>query len=273
MIDNFELYEELAGLVNTRQGGHVRPHRNFLQWLYQISLELYEMKFQDWERSQKIVDDLSRPFLTSVNVQIKGGVAAFPKDYGHFSSARYYVSDGKAVPLKRLKTLDYCGKELETTNDPVMLDPALRELVESEAEATAILEAVEDPGMEVEITLIPNSKWAGCLNNRIAKPTMQKPKMTQFEGGFRVAPLTVDTIVLDYLRLPKQPTMDYTVVAGNPLTGDGDYIQYNAANSTQLEWSPLVRNEFLTRLEKKFGKFIREDFIWQTSESDRKLIK
>ena len=47
-------------------------------------------------------------------------------------------------------------------------------------------------------------------------------------------------------------------------------IVYDKSNSQPLEWSSLVYNEFLIRMEKKYGKMIREDFIWQTSESDRK---
>jgi hypothetical protein len=273
-IDVFDLYEELCGAVNTQQGGHVRPHRNFLQWVNQTSLSLFEEKFAVWSKSQKITDDLAKPFLKSINVEVKAvnssyGVAPFPEQYAHFSAARY-VKAGEVVgvPNTSIETIDCCGKAVDLKERPRFISDAVWQVLQAQE-----IKDNPDPQpafREITIELISNDRWGSCIDHRLTHPTMSKPKMTQFDEGFKVAPAEVPMIKLDYLRMPKDATFFFTVAPPDALTGRGDYMIYDKDKSTPLEWSMLVKNEFLTRLEKKYGKYIREDFIWQTSEADRK---
>lgn len=282
MIDLFEMYEELSGSVNTQQGGHVRPYRNFLQWANAISLGLFEEKFAAWSKSQKVVDDLARPFLRSANVVVTRsnsnyGVVAFPGDYAHFSSARHYRAAGsdETLAIADLETFDECGKKVDIDKErPSYINEETWHAMKSQekvAERKATIAEVEVSGLkETTIDLISNDRWGAVMEHRFMRPKLADPKMTQYDAGFKVAPAGVTMIVMDYLRMPLPATFVYTVAPGDVLTGRGEYVIYDKTKSQQLEWSSLIRNEFLVRLEKKYGKYIREGFIWQTSESDRK---
>jgi hypothetical protein len=68
--------------------------------------------------------------------------------------------------------------------------------------------------------------------------------------------------VLDYLRLPKEATFSYTV-------GPDDQIIYNQAGSQPLEWSELLIPEFLARLSTKYGKRIRNEFVYQAGSKEK----
>lgn len=287
MIHIFDLFENICGRVNTQQGGAIRPHRDFLQWCNDISVSLFEEKFAGgWEKSQKIQDDLTRPFLVSVNLPVTNtpgsldGNLPFPKDYGHFSAARYIqaMKGDKTLYLPKPGKLccDGEGALLEKDCKPAYIDEETWDAIQSQKEAekknsdekpyAGTYEKVQ----VVTVDKVRNSEWTGMLEDRFSRPTMELPKITQYDGGFKVAPAGIGIINLDYLRKPKPATFEYTVVPGDPVTGKGDYIVYNRTTSVPLEWSELVINEFITRLEKTYGKKIREGFIWETSESDRK---
>ncbi len=137
-IDLFELWEQLVGSVNTHQGGSIKPHRNFVNWVYAVSISLYEEKFQGWEKSKKIIDDLSRPFLKSINIQVRDvpgadyGIMDFPDDYGHHSSARYFSIEGKGSPLEGLPLYDCKGQKYAEQTCPAFLTEDLWEILRSQ---------------------------------------------------------------------------------------------------------------------------------------------
>lgn len=285
MITSFELYQKICGNANTQQGGHIKPNTNFIDWVNDTSFALFEEKFaSSWEKSQKIDDDLAQPFLKSINIEVKAvpgagyGIIKYPEDYGHFSTARFFLSkesdkDGSEGFL--------CGCDFHTADGKVVKDQKCKpafisqevwDIMETQKDAEDKKdgnEIIQEKFEEIEIDKVVNSRWGALCKHRFNKPTKKKPKITQFDGGFKIAPAGIKVIVLDYLRKPNKATFEYTVIAGDPTTGKGDTIVYNANSSKPLEWSDLAINEFTNRIEKKYGKFIRNDFLWQTSEADR----
>lgn len=246
-ITLFDLWEKFCGEYNTHQGGHVRPHRNFTNWVNAISISLFEEKFTGaWEKNQKIIDDLGRPFLKVAALSpVASGqhdVIPFPSDYAHFSAARYYYTDGKQQGCIACKP------------DPKSPQGSEDFTYETFKPAEGLIEQ--------EITMVKSDKWGPMMKHIVKRPTINSPKMTQFDGGFRLAPKGIGTIYMDYLRKPKPATFMYTL-------GPGDQIVYDANNSQPLEWTELVINEFLAALGVKYGKFIREGFIYQTSDKEK----
>jgi hypothetical protein len=279
MIDIFDLWEEFIGSVNTHQGGSVKPHRNFTKWLHTISLGLYEEKFQAWGKGQKILDDLSAPFCKSVNLQIKAvsgagyGIANFPDDYGHFDAVRFYLYKGKPAPLPDLPIYNCLGSVEKPDTRPSYIDEEVWEYMQAEKKATQAREGKpisENAPLEAPIDKINSDRWGAMLTHRRNKPTLERPKVNQHGKGLRVAPAQVNILVLDYLKKPAAPVFKYKTVAGDPRTGEGDIMVYDRQASTQLEWSELVRGEFINRLETKYGKYIREQFVYQAADNDRK---
>lgn len=264
MIDLFKLYEKVCGTYNTQQGGHIRPHRNFVDWVNDISLELFEEYFAVAEKNQTI-DDRLNPFLKSANVVVGAlpgsnyDVFAAPDDYEHFSSARVYLNTNNVgCPCEGVKTLDATGKCIANCGTPYQ-----------DADDKILEERKVQEGLcEVPIVKVSNSRWGSICNHKTMYPTVDKPKITQFDKGFKLAPKNLGVISFDYYRKPKAGTFAYTIT--NPGNID-EYIQYNQAGSTPLEWSEVLITEFINRIGKKYGQFIREQFVFDTSEANRKV--
>jgi hypothetical protein len=291
MIDLFQLWEKLIGAVNMPQGGAVKPHRNFVHWVNDISISLYEEKFIDWEKSQKNIDDLSRPFLKSVSLQVQDvpgsnyGLIKFPADYGHYSSTRYFAKgngdDMKGVPLPGLEFCDCNGKKIDVTGDcPSFLDEEIFDILKQEQIQKENEQGKENAELfkEFPVDKISNSRWGAALEHRFLGPKKTRPLVTdanvnidgQTSGGLKVAPAGIGIVILDYLKKPAPAKFGYKVLPGDELTGEGDDLVYDPTSSVALEWSELVINEFVHRLEEKYGKFVRDQFTYQTSANDVK---
>lgn len=260
MIDLFQLYEKFCGTYNTQQGGHVRPSRNFVDWANDISMELFKEYVPLAEKNQQIKDYLS-PFLKSKNIVINTvpgamhDIIKFPADYEHYASARvFYDSNRNGCSCTGLPVIDgNSGKECELPYQDE--DDRNKNKVGNEL-------------CEVSIIKVDNQRWGSICAHKTLFPTKESPKITQFEGGFKIAPKNIGVMVLDYYRKPVFATFNYTIT--NPGNID-EYYQYNENASTKLEWSPVLVSEFINRIGKKYGKFIREQFIFETSELDRKV--
>ncbi len=265
MIDMFDLWRKFCGRVNTAQGGHARPEGNFQEWVNDSSLSLYEEKFAVAGKSQKVADDIGRPFLRSVNIHVKDGVAKYPEDYGHYSSSRYYLAGKNSVPKEDLDLYDSCGKKVSMDERPATISEEDWEIIQISKGKNK--EPIKTK--QIQTVLVSNDRWGSMQTSRFAGPTATSPKLSQFDDGFRVAPDDISIFVLDYYKVPRKAVFAYTVDPGNPITGDGDYIIYDKAKSVSLEWSDLVINEILNRLEIHYAKYIREGFNYQVAENER----
>lgn len=239
-IDTFDLWEELCQTVNTHQNGMIKPNRQFIKWVNAISIQLFEEKFAGaWQRNQKITDDLANPFLKSFPVKVKDinnptfDLIEYPADYGHISSVRFYhKGDFKPVEVQ-------CEK-----------------IADNDYKYTLPNEVTEQP-----IPYVDNNRWGAIARHKNKKPAFSRPYATQYEGGFKLMPKGVPYVIIDYFRRPVSATFLYTL-------GAEDQIIYNPA-SVKLEWSDLVRNEFITRLKEKFGLFTQQPLIMQSAAQEK----
>lgn len=240
MIDLFELYEDFCGEYNTHQRSHIGPS-TFVKWVNMISRDLFEQKFSEWPRSQKISDDVARPFLKSRILAVSelsatADIILYPADYGHYSSCRFFKRDGNVI-------------------DP---EPYLNK----DKDYFEIADNVKESISEEPVALIDNNRWSSLMKHRIKKPTKDSPAIVQYANGFKIAPKDIGYVVLDYLKIPSLATMVYTL-------GPNDKLLYDKSKSKPLEWSPLVKGEFMAELGKKFGKFTGQPFIYQTSQAEK----
>lgn len=245
MLSLFKIWKSFQSYVNTFQGGWYRPSTDFEPAVNDISKQLWEDWTAQAEKSQEIKDHLS-PFLKSGNYVVKAekstyGVLAYPKDYGRFSSARILVHNDTCVP---------CGD----------INGGLCEGVDFKTQEEVTDEYFDNLTQSI-VELVDNQKWQGCLNHLTKKPTLEKPKMTQYGKGWNVAPRKVSVVVLDYYTRPKEGTFSYTVAPPDVNTGAGDYFIYNEANSISLEWPETVLNEFVVNLGIRFSLFTRDQFV------------
>jgi hypothetical protein len=202
------------------------------------------------EKSQQIRDFLF-PLLISRNIIVKPknsyyGFLDKPKDYGRWGSARIWTIKEQCVPCAEVDNGKCEGwKSQEEINEEYYKN-------------------IE----EAQIDLIDEQRWAACLKHLTKKPTLAKPKMTQIDGGWRVAPRTVSVVALDWYKVPKDGEFKYTIAAGNPQTGAGDYIIYDTS-SQQLEWPEMVLNYFVWHLGSRYGLFTNNQLILQFAEQQK----
>lgn len=197
------------------------------------------------EKDQQIRDFL-RPFLVSKNLKVQPrnsyyGFLPEPTGYGRWGSARIWTIKEQCVPCAESKGFK----------------------TQEEITAEYLSEIKEFP-----VDLVDEQRWAACLNHLTKSPTLSNPKMTQIDNGWRVAPRSVSIVALDWYKIPKEGTFIYTEVAGDPASGEGDYIQYDANASTPLEWPESVLNYFLWKLAKRYGIFIGNTFLSQFAKQE-----
>lgn len=250
MIDSFELYLSFQSTVNTYQGGFFRPQTDFIRKCNDISKKLWDKWTREAEKSQEAKDNLS-PFFKSKNYIVgnKGIYGTFmaDKDYGRFAAARIIVNKDKFLPNSELAWGESCKDKTDQ--------------FKSQEEIT---DEYYDDVKQFDVDMIDDIKWGAVNTHKTKKPTVEKPKMRQINGGFEVAPRKVNVIVLDYYREPKEAEFKYTLSPGDVQTGAGDQIIYDKS-SQPLEWPFNVRDEFLIELGVAYGAFTRDQFLTQVN--------
>lgn len=261
MISLFDLWEELAGTVNTHQGGHIKPNRNFTKWANTISLDIFKDMVEDYQRSQVMSDELTI-FLSTVNVIVprvpaqKWDIIKLPDTYKFFASAKVVrrAGDNGAACCDTCDTIDGATGDCKKYIDP--------------DEIALEAQAADDNLTEWPIEKVPTNRWAGVCNHVNLPPTLINAKITQYDQGFKLAPKGLGIIVMDYFRTPRPATFAFTIL--NP-GAENEYIQYDAVTSLPLEWGDTMIPEFLARLQKKYGRFVREQVIEQAGKDDTKI--
>lgn len=251
MLSLFTIWQSFQSVYNTSQNSFFRPQTDFQEQVNDISYGLWDKWTRMSEKDQQIRDFLSS-FLISKNILVTPrnsyyGFLKKPDNYGRWGAARVYTLKDACIPCPDIdngKCKGYQTKE------------------EIKEEYYSLIE-------ESVIDLIDEQRWAGCLKHKTKAPSLTKPKMLQIDGGWRVAPRTVSIVAFDFYKEPKEGTFKYTVVPGNAETGAGDYIEYDAATSTPLEWPPTVINYFVWELGTRFGLFTQNPLILQFAQQQK----
>lgn len=249
-IDVFYLWTSFNGLVNSFQGGFYPPVTVFMPAVNAISNEIWEEKVQIAENNQKVQEDL-KPFIRTTNCVVRNensnyGIFDNPMDYGYYSASRLIIFDGKICAEACTKVSSDEQTEFEE------------------------IERYRDGVEEINVRSVSSSKWAACLSSVTKKPTLQKPKITQMDGQYKVAPRKIPVIVMDYYVRPTDAVFAYTTAVPNVQTGSGDQIIYNKSQSTPLQWSSTNINEFLWRLAERFSITTKDQFLTQYAATKTK---
>lgn len=244
-INVYQTWQQLLQVVNVQQNGQIPP-TVFLGWYNETSLWLFKRLAEEYQLSQ-IMSDLLSPYAKYVNVMTTTAsgqnfsIAPYPADYEYFLSA--------AILRQAEEDTCFCNKDYPLINgngqSVPYTDPDIAQMKVNFAGAN-----VE----ERQINLIDTQRWASCLNHYTKKPIWDNPKMTQFQGGFKVAPKGITSLLLYYLQTPTQAIFNYTV-------SSQDILIYQPVGSTQLQWSVQVLNIFLGNLVIKYGLYIDDPTI------------
>lgn len=255
MIDMFALWKQFCSGNNTFQGGFFRPARDYQENVNAISQKAFATFTAMDEKTQQI-DDFLAPFADTVNIIVtpmagNEGLAKYPKDYEAWKAARSLQHGDQCM----------CEGDHKVFNDGECVTN------ETELQKFQRVERYKDGILERPITKVESSHWGSCLEHETKCPTFEKPKLTQYNKGFKVAPRQVSVIVLDYYKKPLDATFAYTIAPGNPQTGAGDYLIYDANASQKLEWPVSMTDYFLDELQKIYAKFTRDPILFQMAKA------
>jgi len=261
MIDMFDLWERFCADNNTFQGGMFRPERDFEKDVNTISLKAFNDFVGQDEKTQQI-DDWLAPFANTVNIIVtpqsgNWGLAIYP-------DAPLYPPYGAWKAARSLQHKEECMCE---EGHAIFKDGKKCDGNETELEKLQRVDRYKAGIFEATITKVESSKWSACLEHETKCPTFEAPKLTQYKEGYKVAPRSVSVIVLDYYQKPKKAKFAYTIAPGNPQTGAGDYLIYNQAASTQLEWPETMIPYFLGKLQEKYAKFTGNTQLLQMAKA------
>lgn len=259
MIDLFDLYRDFNAQNNTSQNGFWRPETDFEVNANVASIKLWNDKIDVAEREQREVDEL-RPFFKSKNIIAKNqnsfyGVIDLPEEkgyeYGRFGGAGLLLAGSVCVPCKDVDEGNCINGIFKTDQE--------------------LAEDYYDTVCQVVIEKIENQRWRSCLQHLTKRPTLKKPKMTQINNQFQVAPREVSVVVLNYYVKPKYATFKYTTSEPNLVNGSGDNIIYNKELSTPLEWPETVKDELLAILKNVYIGFTRDSQYAQIANSQKQV--
>ena len=256
-LDIFDMWQSTMSEVNVQQGGQIRPQIDFQNWYNAINQEIFHEWCANVELNQQNTDELS-VFLTPVNVVVTPrpgspyDFIALPPNYEYFSNMKIIrQKDENTCCFKEgLPIIDGSGKCRQYE------DPDFAEMRQSVAGSGLITKLV---------VKVDTQRWDSCLEHPTKGPTFDNPKVVQVQGGFYIAPKGIQGVILEYYQTPQNALFAYTIVSG-------DVIIYNLGGSTQLQWSNVLKNEFLTRLKKKYGIYVREGEVYQAANEDKKQL-
>lgn len=249
-INNYTTWQALLQLVNVQQNGQIPP-TVFNMWYNEVNKEVFK-ELANLYQANQVMSDLLSPFSSISLLQVVSqsgqnfGLCKYPSDYQYFvgSNVLTQLQEDECFKNSDFPIIDDDGKAQRYT------DPDYAQLAINYAGANT---------EEGQAQLVDSQRWASCLTHKTKGPTLAAPKILQFQGGFRVAPKGVASMVLYYLKTPKDSVFAYTV-------SNQDILIYDASNSTQLEWSDQVQPWFLAILVKKYGLYINSDSIMKMGD-------
>jgi hypothetical protein len=256
-LDVFDMWQNTMSLCNVSQNGQIRPVTDFINWYNQVNVQIFHDKCAAFQLGQQMTDELS-PFHKTVIVPcvtVAGRnyvVAPYPSDYEYLADLRIIrQKDERACgSLEKLPIIDGSGKAKMYT------DPDYAQM----AQVYAAMGLVEET-----VWVIDTQRWGKCLTHKKKGPTWDNPKSTQDGTGIKIAPMGVQAVVMDYFATPRNATFIYTI-------SEQDIIIYNGAVSQQLQWTNVIKNEFLVELCKKYATFVGDQALYQQFNEDKKQL-
>ena len=122
------------------------------------------------------------------------------------------------------------------------------------------------PGAREAVQVLDDNEVAAALGSLIAPPTLDCPMLEVIDTGYRLYPLEADTLVVNYLALPRRARLvfDYPAdPAAEPV--------YNDVASVEIEWPAARDNQLLTRMLAYPALGLRDNVVQQVAQgmSDR----
>jgi len=251
MIDIYELYKDFASRVNTWQGGNFKFATDFVRNVNTIYYDIWERETKNARKSQESKDNVIA-FLISKNISIKSSQferyckPVIPDNYGRFSSARIILQKTADKTVSTIPDMSVDKGKCFSGNTVVKVVPPSVKVASVS---------------EINIELIDDAQWAGCMQHLKKYPKISAPKMLQIDKSFQIAPKEISVILFSYYTMPEPAFASVTYTEGDDQNGEGDEVIYDKQKSKQILLPLNLKNEFLWRLGEIYGYFTREQFL------------
>lgn len=249
MIKIDKLYDKFKGMVNEHHNGAV-PINTWVDWVNDTQRIIFEELISEFQKSQ-IISDLITPFLQSEIIIVKKQIGlsydliSKPAGYEHLASCRILRIGDKSCGCNSCETIDGDKKVSLDSCGSIELD---------EDEINKIKDITDESKCEIKVSIIDNDRWSATLTHPRKKVTKNKPAITQFSDGFKLAPRnSANSVIMDYFIAPSNCVYNFTVI--NPNT-EAEYIQFNPTGSVDLQWSETLTQKFLDILKIKYNTFV-----------------
>jgi hypothetical protein len=186
-----------------------------------------------WEISQLVTDYLSQLKPTVILPVDKNGIATRPGDYLHKSSIG--VSWIKVVENTEAQT-----KSEECCDEGETIQTTKAKLGKTQYDVTW-----------VPVTVVSDNERYAWLGSELRKPTKEYP-IAVFEDNDKIQfyPQNIKSVKFTYIRYPKTPKWNYTIVKGIPV--------YSATGSQDIELPFDCIDELAVTILDRIGITIRE---------------
>ncbi len=89
--------------------------------------------------------------------------------------------------------------------------------------------------VEVEVVESKDKSWGEIQISSLLKPTLRFPKYLEFAEEYRFLPKNINTVMIDYLKVPVAPVWGFTTINGRAV--------YDPTTSVNFEFDDFSTNE------------------------------
>lgn len=212
------VYKSVLLLANKSQVGSFITPEDFNNYSQISNLGLLDKLREQYQRTNKITDEL-KDFLKRRQLVVSElGRANFPNNYYFFDAMLAYDRDSYMALIDS-------GCELEAKDYAAL------------------------PQISVKDT--DHNKFGILNQSTLFRPSYEYPRVRLFDDYFQLNPVDIGMVELQYFKQPDTPVWGYT------LDSYGLAV-YDATTSTDFEWNVTMTNQLINDIAAHFGITIRD---------------
>lgn len=219
-IDVNKVYRTVLSILNKEQRGYLTPDQ-FNRLARQSQLDLLEKSFYDYNRH-----------LTRRNIQ------GINSEYGDIADN----IQEKIDVFSRSKPITLSEGEYDAANDKIY------KLVQ-----------VTNENRDVQVEAVKKSELTYLNASKLTAPTADYPVYYYQDTKIKVAPITLTSLVIDYIKVPEDPKWNYTG------SGTSAYT-YTPTGSQNFELHPSEEPNLITKILAYAGVIIKDPMVIQMAQ-------
>lgn len=204
--------------------------------------------------SNKVQSGTVQPSNFNLTAQ-RAQMEYFERAYAVWQSTQNITDELKPFLTTSILSVDTFGKSAYPV-DYVHSSSIRRNYIKSSSCNTAPV------AYEIDVKEIDNDEIGSILSSSICAPTDRYPYVTYYDNYLQFFPKKPGVAFLDYLRKPKDPFWNFTVVSNRPV--------FNPIGSQDFEFPDEAQNKIIFMMCSYLGINLREGDLINYSEMQKK---